>query len=72
MVTESYGSNRYQKAIMEPNKDLMIGFPYRVYLNFISTGGDQQPSDFKIQVAYIKYDPNDNSTVSGNDNVIVI
>jgi len=40
MVTQSYGSNNYQKAIMEPQTDLMIGFPYRVYLNFISTGAD--------------------------------
>jgi len=38
IVTQSFGSNDYQKAKMEVGTDLLIGFPYKVYLTFVANG----------------------------------
>ena len=56
---------------MQPNMDYTMGFPLKIYLDFISTGADQQPGDFNIEVAFVKYDP-DEETSTPAANVIVV
>lgn len=64
MVGLNYRSNKYQEAEMLPGTDLSIGYPYKVYLNVISEGADRsEPSDFKLNITYVKYDPNRKETV---------
>jgi hypothetical protein len=58
MVTKKYSSNDYQKAEMVIGSDYSIGFPYRIYLTFIATGSKLEPGDFRVDVTYIKFDPN--------------
>lgn len=43
---------------MNVGTDLSIGYPYKVYLSFVSTGILNAPGDFKIKVKFQKYDPN--------------
>jgi len=44
---------------MNVNIDMSIGYPYKVYLTIISNGAIKEPSDFKINVKYVKYNTND-------------
>lgn len=58
---------------MQVGTDLLIGYPYKVYLTFVSIGDMNLPGDFKINIKYQKYDPN--AAVideSENDNYIVV
>ena len=44
---------------MLPGTELSIGYPYKVYLNVISNGRSAiEPSDFRMNVTYVIYDPN--------------
>ena len=58
----NYGSNNYKSANMSAGMDFSIGYPYKVYLNLISTGpNDNKPassSDFRLNITYEKFDPN--------------
>ena len=59
MVGLNYRSNKYQEADMLAGTDLSIGYPYKVYLNIVSTGTDRsEPTDFKLNITYVKHDPN--------------
>jgi len=58
MVGLNYRSNKYQEADMISGTDLSIGYPYKVYLNVVSTGADRsEPADFKLNITYVKFDP---------------
>jgi hypothetical protein len=58
MVALNYRSNKYQGAEMVAGTDLSIGYPYKVYLNIISTD-KKEPSEFKLNITYSKHDPNE-------------
>ena len=72
MVGLNYGSNKYQHAEMLPGTDLSIGFPYKIYLNLVSTGkDDKEPSDFRFFVQYDKYDPSANGGRAPSRTVVI-
>ena len=53
--------------------DLSIGYPYKVYLNIVSTGTDRsEPTDFKLNITFVKHDPNSKETIPVDDEKIVI
>ncbi len=53
--------------------DLSIGYPYKVYLNLISTGEKiSEPSDFKLNITYVKYDPNAKEKIPQEEDRIII
>lgn len=73
MVGLNYRSNKYQEAEMTPGTDLSIGYPYKVYLNIISEGSDRsEPSDFKLNITYVKFDPNAKEPTIPEEDKIVI
>lgn len=73
MVGLNYRSNKYQEADMLAGTDLSIGYPYKVYLNIVSTGTDRsEPTDFKLNITYVKHDPNSKETIPVDDEKIVI
>lgn len=73
MVGLSYRSNKYQEASMLAGTELSIGYPYKVYLNMISTGKDAaESSDFRLNITYVKYDPNAGPPPSTEDDRITI
>lgn len=72
MVGLNYGSNKYQHSKMVAGTDMSIGFPYKIYLNLISTGKtDKFPSDFRFFVQYDKYDPSKTGGRAPTRNVVI-
>ena len=73
MVALNYRSNKYQEADMISGTDLSIGYPYKVYLNVVSTGKDRaEPTDFKLNITYVKYDANAKEAVPEKEDRIII
>lgn len=59
MITNNYGSNNYQSADMYIAANMSIGYPYKVYISAVSNGQrDIDGGDFRLNVRYAKYDPN--------------
>ena len=72
MVALNYRSNKYQEAEMIAGTDLSIGYPYKVYLNVISTGDDvDTPSEFKLNITYLKHDPNEKIVPEVQEKIVI-
>jgi hypothetical protein len=75
MVGLNYGSNSYKSANMSAGMDFSIGYPYKVYLNLISTGpDDNEPSsssDFRLNITYEKFDPNGKDPIPKVDTIVI-
>ena len=58
IASVSYKSNKYLHADIEPGQTLSIGYPYRIFLTMVSETGNMNDANFKLNVKYVKYDPN--------------
>jgi hypothetical protein len=72
MVTKSFNSNEFQKKEMDIGYDYSIGYPYRIYLTFLATGGETEPGDFEFTVRYVKFVPGVSAEEDAGGNVIII
>jgi len=58
IASVSYKSNKYLHASIETGQTLSIGYPYRIFLTMSSETGNSNKADFKLNVKYVKFDPN--------------
>jgi len=58
---------------MLPGTDMSIGFPFKVYLSFVSTGSQNEPGDFITSISYLKFDPDatDADVVEQQDTIYI-